>query len=297
MRKAWDARALSDPLYAVDARRRKWDLEDFYSQGPLLVEQYVDPALDLLSVDPSGLRVLEVGCGLGRLFGGLSARFGEVWGIDISREMLTQGQAHCRVAANWILGDGVSLEGIGAETVDYVVSFEVFGHITRPSIIQDYFSEILRVLTPGGAFQAQLRRASDSVRQAVVRSMPRPARVASAAALRRLQLLPVEGDIDTWLGCIVAPDDALAMLKDIGFPDAQTHRSDFGEGELTGMGYWVVGRKPASGAGPGPRDDGGTAGLTWGCGSVGHGSECSPTPSPRSRRCRHPGLPGLRGPM
>ena len=250
MRKSWDARAESDPLYAIDARRRTWEVRDFFSQGPQLVEEIVDPALQILSVDPSKFRVLEIGCGMGRLFEGLSQRFAEVWGIDISERMIEQGRAHCPVEAKWILGDGTSLKGVDSGSIDHVLSYKVFGHVPRPSIIGAYFTEIRRVLRPGGTFQAQLRGGSDSARQAIVRRMPRPFRVVSAAVARRLGALPVQGDIDSWLGCIVSPDEALTMLTSIGFVDAHTFNSDFiGVPQDAAVGYWVVGHKPVGAEG------------------------------------------------
>lgn len=145
MRKSWEARAGSDPLYAIDARRRNWEVRDFYSQGAQLVEEIVDPALKVLSVDPSELRVLEIGCGMGRLFEGLSHRFAEVWGIDISQGMIEQGRAQCPVEAKWILGDGVSLNGVDSESIDYTLSYQVFIHPRQPSIVHGYlkFKEFL----------------------------------------------------------------------------------------------------------------------------------------------------------
>jgi SAM-dependent methyltransferase len=209
------------------------------------VDEIVDPALEILSVDPSGMRVLEIGCGMGRLFEGLSFRFAEVWGIDISEGMIEQGRARCPVEARWILGDGVTLKGVESESIDHALSYEVFGHVPRPSIIRAYFTEIRRVLRPGGTFQAQLRGGSDSIRQAIVRGMPRPLRVGSAAVVRTLGVLPVQGDIDSWLGCIVPPDEALSMLTTIGFVDNKIFNSDFsGVPQGSPVGYWVLGRKP-----------------------------------------------------
>ncbi len=190
-------------------------------------------------------RVLEIGCGMGRLFEGLSLRFAEVWGIDISESMIEQGRAQCPVEARWILGDGVTLKGVESESIDHALSYEVFGHVPRPSIIRTYFTEIRRVLRPGGTFQAQLHGGSDSIRQAIVRGMPRPLRVASAAVVRTLGVLPVQGDIDSWLGCIVPPDEALSILTEIGFVDNNTFNSDFiGVPRGSPVGYWVLGRKP-----------------------------------------------------
>ena len=173
MKSSWDPRAVSNPLYAIDASRHHWDVNDFYEQGLALVGKIVDPALEVLSVDPKGRRVLELGCGMGRLFEGLSQRFDEIWGTDISMEMIRQGRSLCRVEATWILGDGSTLKEVEEESIDHALSFEVFEHIPQPSIIHGYFVEMHRVLRAGGTFQAQLRRASDTPRQAVVRAMPR----------------------------------------------------------------------------------------------------------------------------
>lgn len=235
---------MSNPLYAIDASRHHWDVEEFYEQGLTLAAKIVDPALDALSVDPKGRRVLELGCGMGRLFEGLSRRFGEIWGTDISMEMIRQGRSLCPVEATWILGDGSTLKEVEQETIDHALSFEVFEHIPQPSIIHGYFVEMHRVLRAGGTFQAQLRRASDTPRQAVVRAMPRALRVFSGSALRRVGVLPVRGDIDTWLGCIVEPDAALSMTADIGFVDCRVFATDFGEDAHAGPHYWILGRKP-----------------------------------------------------
>ena len=244
MRSAWDARAETNPLYAIDAHRRTWELEEFYSQGPAIVNRIVDPALKILSVDPSGLRVLEVGCGMGRLFEGLSRRFAEVWGIDISREMLEKGEEHCPVEAKWLLGDGFSLREVESASIDHVISFEVFGHIPRLKIIRSYLGEFHRVIRPEGTFQAQLRRRSDSARQAIVRSLPRPGRIAIGGVLKRLGVVPA-GDIDTWLGRLVAPNAALSMLRTIGFVDCKAVNADFSGPPVVSSGYWVIGRRPA----------------------------------------------------
>src|SRR5580704_19522317 len=112
MRQAWDTRAQTNLLYSIDAQNRHWAVEDFYARGPELVAEFVDPVLEALGVDPAGLRVLEIGCGIGRLFAALAERFGEVWGTDISHTMIEYGQLHCPVSAIWLLGDGTSLHGI-----------------------------------------------------------------------------------------------------------------------------------------------------------------------------------------
>ncbi|MGP0030583.1 MAG: class I SAM-dependent methyltransferase [Acidimicrobiales bacterium] len=245
MRRSWEARADSNPLYAIDAHRREWDIDEFYARGPELVEEIVDPALRILNVNPRGLRVLEIGCGMGRLFVGLAERFEEVWGLDISASMIEQGRNNCHANATWLIGDGTSLTGVDDESVDHVLSYEVFEHIPRQSIIRSYLDESWRVLRPGGTLLAQLRNTSDSKRQAALRAMPRSLRIASGAVLRRLGVMPVQGDIDTWLGCEVPPQDGISMMEAQKFVDVRAFDSTFvGFPQEDQIRYWIVARKP-----------------------------------------------------
>ena len=78
---------------------------EFYAGGPELVARFVDPGLKRWEWTLPR-RVLEIGCGMGRLFEGLSARFGEVWGIDISETMIAKGRGIVRFRrrGSWVTG-------------------------------------------------------------------------------------------------------------------------------------------------------------------------------------------------
>ena len=241
MHSDWESRAESDPLYHIASARRKWELADFYLQGDEIVEQVVDPVLKILDIDSTKKVVLEIGCGVGRLFRGLSNKFETVYGIDISETIIIKGKKQCPVSAHWVIGDGKTLSGIDDETINHVLSFKVFQHISDMKIIESYFKDIFRVLHSGGTFQVQLRSGSDSFRQSVVRSMPRFLRVFTGRFLRAIRVLPVLGDIDSWLGGITSPDDMTAYSHKLGLTDLKILPDDR---HPPGMGCWLIGRRP-----------------------------------------------------
>jgi SAM-dependent methyltransferase len=241
MRRDWEQRAEADPLYHISAGRRHWTLAEFYADGENLAAKMVDPALAELGRQPSGT-VLEIGCGMGRLFKGLSDRFDAVWGIDISPTMVEKGKQECPVSATWFVGDGLSLSGIPDASVSHVLSFEVFQHIPDRAVISSYHREIMRVLEPTGTFQVHLRSGSDSKAQAVVRAMPRPLRVGTARLLHLFGILPVVGDIDSWLGAVVPPTEARAEATAIGFTALSIMADEIHDWD---MGYWLLGRRDA----------------------------------------------------
>jgi SAM-dependent methyltransferase len=240
MQRDWNERALSNALYAIDASRRKWDVDAFYSRGPELVEEIVDPVLERLEINPTGRTVLEIGCGIGRLFAALSTRFGSIIGIDVSDRMINMGQEFCPVSAKWMIGDGISLTGIENDSVDHVLSYEVFQHIPDPQVIASYVREIHRVLQPGGTFQVQLRMGSDTRRQELIRHLPRMGRIFAGRALHLVGILPVRGDVDTWLGVVIAPAEVLRLSSSVGFADLEILPDHI---HSPGMGYWIIGRK------------------------------------------------------
>lgn len=236
MAESGETRASDNPRYAVDSTSTERERAGFVGHGRQLVDTFLDPALARLRFDPRGRRVLEIGCGVGGLFTPLHERFSEVWGIDVSTTMVELGQRHCPTEARWFLGDGVSLQGIPDRSVDYVVSFEVFQHLPDESVIVRYIGEIARVLR-GGAFQLQMRQGSDSRRQAAVRFLPRPMRSLAGNALRRARVLPVGGDIGTWLGCVVPIARGIELCRDARLVEALRDGM-----HPDGMGYWLIGR-------------------------------------------------------
>ncbi len=241
MRDFWEKRASHNAMYFIDASQKSWDIDSFYAKGNAIVERVIDPILNNLAIDPGEKAVLEIGCGMGRLFPALSRRFAEVYGVDVSEEMLARGMSLCPQAAHWILCDGLSMSGVHDASVDYVISFEVFQHIPDPEVIEGYFSEIFRVLNGRGAFQIQMRCGSDTKRQELIRRLPRFGRVAVSRTLRQIGALDVVGDIDTWLGCVVQPRDAVLMAVRAGFEGVSVVSDDF---HPQGMGYWIIGRRP-----------------------------------------------------
>jgi SAM-dependent methyltransferase len=156
MRNFWDRRAEEDAFFFVDNRMEygRPDMERFWEDG----ERDLDKLLSALGVGiESADRVLEIGCGVGRLTRVLSARAASVRALDVSERMLELARHHNGGLANveWVLGDGSTLAGIDSGSVDACVSHVVFQHIPDPEVTLSYVREIGRVLHRGGwaAFQ------------------------------------------------------------------------------------------------------------------------------------------------
>lgn len=225
MRGSWDARAT---MHFVDTRRRDWNAAEFYAAGREEALDLLPPAFERLGFDPAGKRILEIGCGLGRLFPGHVELFKEAWGVDVSPEMLRQAEELCPVEARFLLGDGETLP-VADSSIDYCFSYLVFHHLPTEDLAWGYFAEISRVLKPRGCFQVQLL-ASRPFAAKLVRWLPPLRRVWSRAR-------GIPGDSRTWLGATIPQDRASRTASALGFADVETY--PFGE---HGTAYWIVGR-------------------------------------------------------
>jgi SAM-dependent methyltransferase len=156
MRRFWDARAREHALYYIDNHVDYFapDAERFWAGG----EETVELLRSELGVEPAaGERVVEIGCGVGRMTRALAGRATEVVALDVSGEMIDRARELNPQLANvrWLVGDGASLAGVDDGSADAVVSFVVFQHIPDPEVTLAYVREMGRVLRAGGwaAFQ------------------------------------------------------------------------------------------------------------------------------------------------
>src|SRR2546425_9186696 len=90
MRRDWDERARQNALHYIATGRTDWTMPEFLESGRQTVEGFI--LSDMFNVcqdkQPQDMRVLEVGCGAGRITDALAQIFGEVHGVDVSGEMV-----------------------------------------------------------------------------------------------------------------------------------------------------------------------------------------------------------------
>ena len=156
--KQWERFGATDPYFGVvtHPKYHKQNLTDsdraeFFASGTALVAEvfatvrrHLDPAFS-----PS--RVLDFGCGVGRLVIPFAAHAAEVVGVDVSPSMLKEAEANCRRAGvnNVVLLRSDDSVGVLGGTFDLIHSYIVFQHIpvARGERI---FSRLLDRLQPGG---------------------------------------------------------------------------------------------------------------------------------------------------
>ena len=155
MRQDWDARATLDPWHYVLFRPSGRWRED----GEAELDQ-LQHSLEF-EIRPSD-RVLEIGCGVGRLTWTLARRAQEVWALDISSQMLEIAKENLPEVTNvhFLLGDGTSLGDIPSGSKDLVFSSLTLTHLPHRSLVLGYLAEAARVLAPGGRLAVQVNNES-----------------------------------------------------------------------------------------------------------------------------------------
>lgn len=161
MRRDWDERARENARHYVDTSRTDWSDEEFFAGGEYAVAE--DILTDTINIyqgkDPASMRVLEIGCGAGRLTRALSNIFGEVHAVDISGEMVARAGAALADRTNVHLyqNNGRDLSVIPPLEFDFAYSGWVFQHIPSREIIENYVREVGRLLRPGALFKFQVQ--------------------------------------------------------------------------------------------------------------------------------------------
>lgn len=152
MRSDWERRARENAPYYICTTAAE-SAEVFAASGEKDLREEVT---DGLAIRPDW-KVLEIGCGVGRLLKPLSKQVARAVGVDLSEEMVRRGREYCAERPNVDLHrtDG-SLDFLPKEEFDFVYSHIVFQHVPRKAYIERYFREAARVLKPGGLLRIQV---------------------------------------------------------------------------------------------------------------------------------------------
>ncbi len=159
MKRDWDDRARENARWYINTVKKDQSEEEFDSTGRPEVERFVlaDPLL-ARGHDLRQLRLLEIGCGIGRLTKHLAAAFGEVHATDVSGEMITLGSERLRHHPNVFMHEtnGLDFAALPCDYFDMIFSVYVFQHVPDVSVIHSNIRDACRVLKPGGLFKFQV---------------------------------------------------------------------------------------------------------------------------------------------
>jgi ubiquinone/menaquinone biosynthesis C-methylase UbiE len=161
MRQEWDQRARENARFYVNTERNDWTDNEFFASGQRTVaEQILNDMVNICQgKDPKQMKILEIGCGAGRITRALADVFGEVYAVDISGEMVRQAKAalSSHPNAQVFQNNGRDLSVLGDIEVDFAFSMIVFQHIPSREVIESYVREVHRLLRPGGLFKFQVQ--------------------------------------------------------------------------------------------------------------------------------------------
>ena len=208
MREDWDARARENARHYVNTEKESWTDEEFRLSGERTVAE--DILTDMINIcqgkDPAQMKVLEIGCGAGRVTRALAGVFGEVYAVDISGEMIARAQEFLkdRPNAHVFQNNGTDLSVLDGRLADGAADFAystiVFQHIPSREVIEKYVREVHRLLRPGALFKFQVQ---GYVEQDGIAYESSPD--------------------DTWLGVTFSDEQAVALAEATGFEPRHRH--------------------------------------------------------------------------
>ena len=153
MKQDWDQRARHHARFWIATEDYQTE-EKFARSGQVTAEA-------LLATLPcpyqNSWKVLEIGCGIGRVLKALAPNFHQLWGVDVSSEMIAQSKRWLADAPHIETCEtsGVDLKEFPPSFFNLVYSYVTFQHIPRP-VFEQYLGEIHRVLAPKGFLAFQL---------------------------------------------------------------------------------------------------------------------------------------------
>jgi len=224
----WEELAHLDPLWGnlVEKEKQfgKWDREDFFASG----KQEIDALMMACGFEcGNNGRALDFGCGVGRLARALRSYFGEVHGVDISREMVRLAREFTP-SVTFVVNQVDNLRMFHDDFFDFVYSNIVLQHQSTKEIAESYIREFVRVIKPGAlvVFQMPYKRTLRHALQPRCRlySMLRACGIPGKFLYNKLGLAPMRG-------ICLSPRRVLQAVTAAGgrmlrsYPDSYNHYS------------------------------------------------------------------------
>jgi ubiquinone/menaquinone biosynthesis C-methylase UbiE len=199
MQQDWDERARENARYYVATAKDDWSDDEFFQSGERTVSEEI--LTDMINIcqgkDPKQMKVLEIGCGAGRVTRALAGVFGEVHAVDVSGEMVARARKALSDRPNAFVyqNNGKDLAVIPGDGYDFAFSTIVFQHIPSREVIYSYVREVHRLLRPGALFKFQVQGDSS------MKTAPD----------------------DTWLGVAFSDREAVEMAEACSFEPRHRH--------------------------------------------------------------------------
>jgi ubiquinone/menaquinone biosynthesis C-methylase UbiE len=198
MREDWNARAREDAGYYVAFGARDQDDAAFFATATETVNSLETELRRVPAKQRTQWKALEIGCGPGRLLRPMSRHFAQIYGVDVSDEMVALAKEKLRDIPNAHpqVCNGAQLTGFADESIDFIYSYAVFQHIPSREVVLEYLGEVQRVLKPGGLARLQLNglpRGLDDQYTTWSGARFSESEILEFAQLRDLQVLALEG--------------------------------------------------------------------------------------------------------
>jgi len=154
----WENLGKIDPLWAVlsdnSKRFNNWNLEEFLETGDK-EGSYVWEKIKELNLSIKAEKMLDFGCGVGRLSRFWLKHFDSYTGCDISPSMIKKAKEINSFKAQFIVS-GENLSILNNNHFDFIYSGIVLQHMPNKKTIYKYLLEFNRILKPNGLLVFQL---------------------------------------------------------------------------------------------------------------------------------------------
>ena len=147
MRDAWDDFAERDAMFYIQCERSDWTQEEFFADG----RSHFGAVLQWVGDRVQRGKMLDLGCGLGRLTVAAAPHFESVVGMDISSKMVEEARSLDPPAnVSFVQITSPGLPELEDDSLDFAICFSVFQHIPDEDVIAGYTKAISRALRPTG---------------------------------------------------------------------------------------------------------------------------------------------------